>query len=104
MDMHIEGEGQLVNEKVSLMKLCRDTEELEIFDSVSLLQIIQHKWNRYGLINHAFGCIMHFFTVLVIVIYVNNAYIAESDEQRLYAGLLVIGVIYPTLYEGLQMS
>jgi hypothetical protein len=47
---------------------------------------------------------MHFFTVLVIVIYVNNAYIAESDEQRLYAGLLIIGVIYPTLYEGLQMS
>ena len=59
----------------------RKMDELEIFDSKSLLQIIQHKWNSYGLVNHAFGCIMHFFTVFVILIYVNNAYIAESDDQ-----------------------
>lgn len=42
---------------------------------------------------------MHLFTVLVVIIYVNNAYIAESNEQKLYASLLGVGLIFPVLYE-----
>jgi hypothetical protein len=102
VDFHIENEYEVVNEQISLMKLCRDTSELEMFDSDSLLQIIKFKWNSYGLMNHAFGCMMHLFTVLVIVIYVNNAYIAESGDQVSYAALLIAGIIYPCFYETQQ--
>jgi len=47
-----------------------------MFEAEALLQIIWFKWNSYGLVNHAFGCLMHMFTVMVLIIYVNHAYIA----------------------------
>lgn len=38
----------LVNELVSLMSLSGNSQELEIFESESLIQVITFKWNNYG--------------------------------------------------------
>lgn len=79
IDMHFDNDLP-VNEQISLMKLCRDTDELAIFDAHALLQIIQFKWDSFGLKTHAFGCFMHLVGIILIVLYVNNSYLSESES------------------------
>ena len=62
------------------MHLCQDTEELEIFDTPSLQQVIQYKWDTYGRQHHVLGCAMHMLYTLILIIYVKNAYLVENDQ------------------------
>ena len=96
--MHVDGEN-IMNENVSLTKNCRDTEQLEIFDAIPLQQMIQFKWEKYGKIPHMLGCFMHIFSCMIMILYVKNSYIEEAENQILYACLLAVGIIYPSLYD-----
>ena len=75
-----EGSPEFVNEEVSLMSLCGDTEELEIFETMSVMQVIQFKWDKYGRNHHLMGCLMHIFYTLILIIYVNTSYLEESED------------------------
>jgi hypothetical protein len=98
-----EGEIEFVNEDVSLMQLCGDTEELEIFNTESLQQVIQYKWDKYGRNHHLLGCIMHLFYTIIMIVYVKNSYLIENEDQVIYAILLAIGILYPALYDITQL-
>ena len=81
--MHIvedENRKIIVNEGMSLMNLCGDADELNIFDTESLNQVIKFKWDSYGKSHHFLGCFMHFFYTLILIIYVKNAYIEVSEN------------------------
>ena len=65
-----DGLNEYFNEDVSLMTICGDTEELEVFETDALQQVIQFKWDKYGKNHHLLGCIMHLFYTLIIIIYV----------------------------------
>jgi hypothetical protein len=81
--MHIkdnEGSNEFVNEETSLMSLCGDTEELAIFQTQSIQTLIQFKWDKYGRNHHLLGCLMHMFYTLILIIYVSNAYLEESED------------------------
>ena len=84
IDMHViqnkDGSTHFDNEGVSLMHLCQDTEELEIFDTPSLQQVIQYKWDTYGRQHHVLGCAMHMLYTLILIIYVKNAYLVVNDQ------------------------
>ena len=49
------------------------------------------------------GCFMHIFSCMIIILYVNNSYIEESENQIVYACLLAVGIIYPSIYDFSQM-
>jgi hypothetical protein len=104
--MHVVQSGksiQFVNEDVSLMNLCGETEELDIFETASLQQVIQFKWDTYGRKHHILGCIMHMLYTVILITYVKNAYMIENEDQLIFAVLITVGLLYPALYDFMQM-
>ena len=92
-------------EGVSLSNLFIDSDELEIFDTPCIQEVIQYKWDTYGMRFHIFGFIMHLVYVVIINIYVANSYMRENTMEvaRLYVILLMVGIFYPWLYDFTQL-
>lgn len=67
--------------------------------------MIQYKWDTYGHKHHLIGCILQFFSTLIIIIYISLSYLREPDEQEsaTIPILLAIAVAYPALYESFQL-
>ena len=65
-------DGEIVyhNDDISLMQLCGETEELEIFETDAMQQVIQFKWDKYGRNHHLLGCVMHLFYTFILIVYV----------------------------------
>lgn len=71
VDFHITADGEKKKEDINLMTLCAETEEIEIFQTDALCQLIEFKWVSYGRAHHFFGCMMHLFYTAVFIVYVN---------------------------------
>ena len=94
-----------LNDDVPLIDLCIDNDELEKYDTETMQELIQYKWNVYGRKHHLMGCIMHLFNTAVIIAYVCLSYLREpeEDEGNIIPILLAIGVAYPAFYEFFQL-
>ena len=57
------------------MGLCESTEELDIFETESLKEMIDFKWENYARKFHLFGCFMHFTYVFTMSIFVFEVYV-----------------------------
>ena len=90
------------NEGVSLMKICGECDELDIFDSENFQQLIQFKWQTFAKNLHLRGCIMHFMYVTILIMYVDRVYILNYEEEKqIYSLLLILAIIYPSWYDTL---
>ena len=96
-----EGNQKTENEGDSLVANFNDTDEFDLFDLEAVTEIIQYKWNKYGMRFHLFGFFVHCYYAIMINIYVAHCYKYElSKVQRdLYILLLFIGIIYTWLYD-----
>jgi hypothetical protein len=81
------------------MDLCANTDELPIFETEGMKNIIEFKWMMYGRKHHFVGMVMHMFYTMMITIYVHEAYLKESHNQATYTIMLAIGIIYPAWYD-----
>lgn len=98
------GKIRFINEGISLMKLCCESDELEIFDSENFIQLIEYKWEQFGRNLHLRGCCLHFMYVIILMVYVDEIYIHnKSENMQMYSIILIFGVIYPTWYDSLQL-
>jgi hypothetical protein len=103
MDVHQHGKKSkqdLFNENVSFMEICKDTEELEMFDTEVIQDMIEFKWLSFGRAHHMMGLTMHFVYTFTLTIYVNEVYLAFDDHnQHIYTVLLGLALLYPIQYE-----
>jgi hypothetical protein len=100
-------DGVSYNEDTNLMGLLNASEELDIFGTKSVLELIQFKWEEYAMRHHMVGMILHFFYLAVFVIYVNIIYIKNTGtdaQKRSYVILLAIGCVYPQVYNIVRIS
>jgi hypothetical protein len=81
------------------MELCKDSDELKLFDSDSVDSLINYKWDTYGRAHHSFGLTMHIFYVFSVIAYTKKVYIEDHDDALLYNTLIGIGVAYPAYYD-----
>jgi hypothetical protein len=94
------------------------SEELDIFNTESLSDLIDFKWNQFGMRHHLVGCMMHMLQITILIIYVDyiyiNNYLCETVvgkdgnsegkcDDNPYALILLGGIIYPFIYECLQI-
>jgi len=87
---------------MNFMSLCQGSTELDIFETTTLSELIQFKWQTYGRRHHFFGYSMHIVYVTILVMYINVVYIKNTgtdDDKKLYAYLLGCGMLYPLIYE-----
>lgn len=69
------GNKSFENEKESLLDMCSESEELEIFCSAAISDVIKFKWDEFALNIHMVGCFFHFFYMTILIIYINAIYI-----------------------------
>ena len=100
------GEKTAYNTDVNFMGLLNESEELEIYDTTTIQELIEFKWERYARTHHVVGCFMHILYICTLVVYINIVYINNAgteDEKRIYTFLLAVGILYPALYDWSQM-
>jgi len=63
------------------MKLCFESDEIEVFDQESIQSLIFYKWNAFAKSIHIRGFLAHMFYVTILIIYVNSVYINVDMEN-----------------------
>jgi hypothetical protein len=120
----------MANEDVNLLNLCCESDEIEMFSSESLMDCIEFKWTSYGQKWHFIGFFLHLMYIVILILYTDKVYIKKAEEiqyvspvadsvgalpsgdvvvehvdedLRKYSFLLMAGVVYPLVYETVQM-
>ena len=92
------------NPDVDLMAICVDSDELDIFESKALTELIWFKWNSYCQKFHMIGCFFHFLYIFGIVLQINAVYINyDVDNKERYALIATLGLVYPHAYDSIQL-
>lgn len=98
------GEKVLNNENVSLMHMCIDTDNFDLFEVPCIQQVIDYRWESFALNLHMIGAVAHILYVVVMLLYVNAVYINDNVENKIvYMVLLLICSCYPFIYECRQL-
>ena len=102
------GNKRLVNEGYSFLERCIESEELDIFDVDNFRDLILFKWDVYGKNLHLVGFMFHLFYVTILTVYTYFIYIldieagqAETPIRRILEIILILGVVYPALFDWL---
>jgi maltodextrin utilization protein YvdJ len=104
----------LSNEDGTLMEAIANSEELEIFDTDAVKDLIDYKWQAYANQIHMFGFLFHVGYVFEIFVYLNITYLwvwdpilnARGDQivdvhpHVVYLVMNMILLIYPLVYDG----
>jgi len=101
---YVDGKKVLANEGISLLQLCAEADELELFETDELDELITFKWDAFAKNFMLIGCFFHFCYLTIMIIYVNAIYINnDKANANLYGILLMIGIIYPMFYDIRQL-
>jgi hypothetical protein len=119
----------IANDDVNLLNLCCESDEIEMFSSESLMDCIEFKWTSYGQNWHFIGFFLHLMYIVILILYTDKVYIKKAEEieyvaptsgtgalpagevivehededLRKYSYLLMAGIVYPLVYETVQM-
>ena len=98
--MDSSGNKRIENEGLNLLEVFNEGNELDIFECLSVKNLLTFKWNSHAFKSHLVGCIAHFFYVTFQMIYINAIYINNNmEDKRIYSILMIVAIIYPTMYE-----
>lgn len=76
------GVNEYINENTSIMKLCTESNEFEIFNSPTINDYIQFKWQTFGKRFHSVGSAAHLMYVVVLIMYNSSVYIQNVINYR----------------------
>jgi len=102
-EFYIDESGEHNNLGASLIRECIGLEEMDLFKTPALQSIIQYKWDTYGRQHHLIGMYFHFVYTALIMVYVSQSYMVESENQEFFAVILALGIVYPAAYDILQL-
>jgi hypothetical protein len=65
------------------MHVLSQSDELEIFETDLVADIVDYKWNTYAYKIHSMAAIVHLSYVLVLIYYCNKYYLNKSGQLYL---------------------
>lgn len=116
-------------ENGQLMEAIAASEELSIFTTDLVMDLIDFKWERFAFRQHMFGAFIHFIYVMVLIYYINFTFLVqkatyknldtgvisdtkqgcEGDCERIspitdltYLYIIFCCLLYPLIYDGTQ--
>lgn len=63
------------------MKLLSETDELQLFQTRPVIEIIEYGWDNFARKFHTFGCSMHMFYMLTLSIFVQEIFCKDPDAH-----------------------
>lgn len=101
----LDGKNKFFFKSLSLLKKCTESDELDLFVTESLTDVLDFKWNQYAIKFHMIGCLMHFGYMFLLFVYIYEVYIMNSQENKLIMDIvLCCGLVYPLCYEIYQLK
>lgn len=95
-----DGEIEDINEDVNIMALAEGTEELDIFSSSAMTDIIEYRWEFYGNNFHLLSLFMNITYIVSLILYVIEAYIeGGGPNEAAFLLFFNLGLVYPVGYE-----
>ena len=71
---HVEEQGNqsiFRNEDISVMGLCIESGELDIFEEKNFQDFIEYRYTTFARKLHLIGCLMHFLYVATVGVYIH---------------------------------
>lgn len=94
-----------------IMRCLGETDELSVFSTESVIQLLEFKWNGPCGYLHTFGSINHFFYMAIFSMFVNVHYVYTPYYDYDYPTLkpfllllLLLSLIYPCIYDMMQLK
>ena len=90
VSLHRDNNGKLHNVEANMMQvLSEDYDYLEVFDTLSLQELIEYKWDVFSFYHHSFNFFMQlgqmcYISWYTVHIYINNA--LELSQKDLSKG------------------
>lgn len=97
-----DNQRKIENDGINFLRLCADTDEIEIFYADSIKELVRFRWDTQGFKFHAFGLIMHMIYIVVLLLYTQEGFIHGELNHNLSYGLLAFQ-LYPFFYEIIQL-
>jgi hypothetical protein len=66
---------KLMNEEKNILALCAGSDEIIMFKSEPLQDLIKFKWDSYGQNFHLFGCLIHIIYIIILFVYTDMVYV-----------------------------
>ena len=91
----------MTNEDIHLMHILGLSEERELFDSKTLIQYIEYKWDVYGKRHYLIGCAAHILYVLIYIVFINVTYLYDHElvPHNEVTCVLLLFLLYPLIYD-----
>jgi hypothetical protein len=87
-----------------MMEVLSETEELDIFRTKVVYDLVEFKWNAYAKYIHYLGASLHLAYNIVFFIYVNTIYNERNFAYQYdICWIMLILLIYPMVYDMLQL-
>lgn len=83
-----------------LMEMIGDTEQVSIFTTKVLQDLIDFKWTKYARIIHFFGAFIHLIYVITFCVYVSEIYLEKKMEGKTALLILMaVSLFYALVYD-----
>ena len=93
-----------INEGISLMDLCTENDQIDVFESGNFIKLLKFKWANFARSLHMVGFLGHILYVAVLMMYIYQIYIQNNfANKKLYETMLIFAVVYPAWYDTTQM-
>ena len=86
-------------------------EELSIFQTDLIIDLIDYKWERYGAKSHYFGCFVHWFYIGILIYYIDVVFLYDDDYElgedsppnKTCLYLIIVALLQPIYYQARNM-
>jgi len=100
-----------------LIEALVNSEELEIFETETVINMVIYKWKTYAFASHKLGSIFHLLYIITLILYIHDTFLIEKktsagdgddDDEGppcsvTYMYVICFCLIYPVFYDGTQM-
>lgn len=91
------------NTEINLLEICCESDEIQMFSTKTMHELIQYKWDKISFNFHLIGCLIHFLYVLALFWYSNHIYLQPIKSEHNLSLYLLAFIAYPLGYEVVQM-
>lgn len=108
----------IVEDKGELIEAISDSDELGIFRTQLVIDLVDYKWDNFGQFSHLIGFSIHIIYSLCLMRYINNVFLESGVEivkdenmkrtspdpppHHSWLVILAAGLVYPLYYDGTQ--
>ena len=64
------------------MSVLQASDDLDMFGTAPIKELVDYKWNGYGFMWHSVGCFFHFLYLILLNIYIFRIYIHDPAEDH----------------------